>query len=350
MGVGPLLPWRRLGGGVRAAGCGAGLVRGGRRDPARAAGAGAVATLMFGLAAFVGASTVSEMARSVRSHGARAAAPGPTPRPRPSAATGGCTAATRALGLLVAIARDVVGGSFADRSGEVSLEVGGSARVAGYELRLDGVDARQEPQRRVIVARVTVASIRGPEPDRRPVQPSLNLYPAVVRADRHAVDPGTARREGPVRELYASVMSVDESGRRRLDPALREPGDRVLWVGGLVTALGGASRPGRRAGGRGAPVAARGDRRAEAGGAGLSLAPEETEESERPPRRPRTLVVAAILLPVVAFAALFASGLGRDPRVLPSELVHERAPAFSLQRLDGRGTIDSRRSPGRSSS
>ncbi len=43
---------------------------------------------------------------------------------------------------------------------------------------------------------------------------------------------------------------------------------------------------------------------------------------------------------MVAFAALLASGLGRDPRELPSELVHERAPAFSLQRLDGGGVVD----------
>jgi cytochrome c biogenesis protein CcmG/thiol:disulfide interchange protein DsbE len=77
------------------------------------------------------------------------------------------------------------------------------------------------------------------------------------------------------------------------------------------------------------------------GGARLSLDVEEREEPEPPsPRRPRWLVPAAILVPVVAFALLLASGLGRDPRELPSELVAEIAPEFTLERLGGEGTID----------
>ena len=51
--------------------------------------------------------------------------------------------------------------------------------------------------------------------------------------------------------------------------------------------------------------------------------------------RPRWVGVAAVLVPLAAFAWLLASGLGKDPRSLPSELTGQTAPAFSLQRLGG---------------
>ncbi|MGH2651476.1 MAG: TlpA family protein disulfide reductase [Actinomycetota bacterium] len=42
-----------------------------------------------------------------------------------------------------------------------------------------------------------------------------------------------------------------------------------------------------------------------------------------------------MLVPVVAFTLLLASGFGRDPRELPSELLGKRAPTFTLPRLTG---------------
>jgi cytochrome c biogenesis protein CcmG/thiol:disulfide interchange protein DsbE len=50
--------------------------------------------------------------------------------------------------------------------------------------------------------------------------------------------------------------------------------------------------------------------------------------------------VAFVVVPLLLFALLLASGLGRDPRELPSELEGEKAPDFSLPRLDDAGTID----------
>jgi cytochrome c biogenesis protein CcmG/thiol:disulfide interchange protein DsbE len=47
-----------------------------------------------------------------------------------------------------------------------------------------------------------------------------------------------------------------------------------------------------------------------------------------------------VLAPLVLFALLLATGLGRDPRELPSELIGRPAPTFSLPRLDAGGTID----------
>jgi cytochrome c biogenesis protein CcmG/thiol:disulfide interchange protein DsbE len=46
-------------------------------------------------------------------------------------------------------------------------------------------------------------------------------------------------------------------------------------------------------------------------------------------------MIALAVLPVLAFALLLASGLGKDPRALPSELVGRRAPTFSLPQLGG---------------
>jgi cytochrome c biogenesis protein CcmG/thiol:disulfide interchange protein DsbE len=68
---------------------------------------------------------------------------------------------------------------------------------------------------------------------------------------------------------------------------------------------------------------------------------EDPGEPRRPARRtPRVLVAAAILVPVLAFSLLLASGLGSDPEERPSELEGEPAPAFSLPVLGGGGTVD----------
>jgi cytochrome c biogenesis protein CcmG/thiol:disulfide interchange protein DsbE len=51
-------------------------------------------------------------------------------------------------------------------------------------------------------------------------------------------------------------------------------------------------------------------------------------------------LVALVLTPIVLFAVVLASGLGRDPRALPSELIGQPAPTFSLPRLDAGGSVD----------
>ena len=74
------------------------------------------------------------------------------------------------------------------------------------------------------------------------------------------------------------------------------------------------------------------------------MSTEELEERVEGPNgrrnRSRWWLVAAVVAPLLLFALLLASGLGRDPRELPSELEGDPAPAFSLPRLDAEGTID----------
>jgi cytochrome c biogenesis protein CcmG, thiol:disulfide interchange protein DsbE len=56
-------------------------------------------------------------------------------------------------------------------------------------------------------------------------------------------------------------------------------------------------------------------------------------------RRWRVVVLTAVL--VIAFVLLLASGIGNDPRDLPSELASRRAPSFSLPSLTGDETVSS---------
>ncbi|HEY7659996.1 MAG TPA: TlpA disulfide reductase family protein [Actinomycetota bacterium] len=56
--------------------------------------------------------------------------------------------------------------------------------------------------------------------------------------------------------------------------------------------------------------------------------------------RSRWRLVAFVLAPILLFTWLLASGLGKDPRELPSELEGDPAPTFSLPELRGGGTID----------
>jgi len=80
----------------------------------------------------------------------------------------------------------------------------------------------------------------------------------------------------------------------------------------------------------------------------VSAVPPRQEEildngtAEGTTRRRRGRTVAIVLAPVVLFALLLASGLGKDPRALPSELIGKPAPGFLLPRIDERGTIGSR--------
>ena len=62
---------------------------------------------------------------------------------------------------------------------------------------------------------------------------------------------------------------------------------------------------------------------------------DRADETSDRPRHRRSLAAGFVLVPVLAFVVVLASGLGRDPRTLPSELIGEPAPTFTLPRLGG---------------
>jgi cytochrome c-type biogenesis protein CcmF len=235
MGIGPMLPWR-------AASASAVIRR--LQVPAWVAavtavvfvlsGQGTSAVVIFGLASFVAAATLAEMVRGV---GAQMRANGPDVVRAIGAAVarnhrlyGGLVVH---LGLIVAVV-GVSWASISDRSAELTIAEGESVAVEGYELRLDGISAREEPHRRVVVADLTV--FRAGEEVVR-LHPSLNLYPA----SSEPIGTPSIRTGTPLNgmvDLYASLVSVDGEGGASFRFFVN-PGIGLLWFGGAVMVLGG---------------------------------------------------------------------------------------------------------------
>ena len=237
MGIGPILPWRaaslsavlrRLQVPLWVAATVAALLA--------IAGVGAAGVVVFGLAAFVATATLAEMVRGVRSqrraHGFSVPAATRAAVARNHRLYGGLVVH---LGLIVA----VVGVSWAalsDRSSEVSVARGDVVHVQGYDLRFDGMSARDEPQRRVLVADLTVLDPESGEEIVR-LHPSLNLYPA----SSEPIGTPSIRIGTPFNgmvDLYASLVTVENRSRATFRFFVN-PGIGLLWLGGLVMALGG---------------------------------------------------------------------------------------------------------------
>ncbi|HEY8115491.1 MAG TPA: cytochrome c-type biogenesis CcmF C-terminal domain-containing protein, partial [Actinomycetota bacterium] len=237
MGIGPLLPWR-------AASPSAVLRR--LQVPTWAAavtaavlaltGAGVMAVIVFGLAAFVAAATVAEMVRGVRAqrraHGISVVAAIGSAVARNHRLYGGLVVH---LGLIVAVV-GVSWAALADRSSEATIARGETVHAEGYDLRFDGLTTREEPQRRVLVAELTVLDPEtGDEVVR--LRPSLNLYPSASEPiGTPSIRTGTPFN-GMV-DLYASLVAV-EGDTRASFRFFVNPGIGLLWLGGAVMALGG---------------------------------------------------------------------------------------------------------------
>ncbi|MGZ8626375.1 MAG: heme lyase CcmF/NrfE family subunit [Actinomycetota bacterium] len=247
MGIGPLLPWRAVSPSSFARRLQVPAWTAAATALAFAvAGAGIAAVVVTALVGFVTAATVVEMARGV----------GAQHRARGGSWAGAVAAAVRRnrrlygglvahLGVVVALS-GVSWAALADRSEEVTLRVGERAAAAGYEIRLDDVATREEAHRRVLVAQLTVFDAGGDEVVR--LQPSLNLYPA----SSEPIGTPSIRVGTPwngMRDLYASLVAVETEGPTASLRFIVNPGIGLLWLGGLVTALGGvvAAWPARAA-------------------------------------------------------------------------------------------------------
>ena len=242
-GVGPLISWRASSWATLAARL---------RTPVVAGGATLIALALFGvrnlgaaaaisLAAFVAASNIGEFSRGVhafrRAHGGG-----------PVSATTRAVARNRRLygGLIVHLGVAViavaitVSSSFATQE-DVRLEPGATTTFAGLQIRFDGTRTLVQPNRRVVVADLSLSGYG------RPVGrlvPSLNLYPG---SSEPIGSPSI--RTGMFGDLYASFIGLDQSqgaGQFRLYAI---PGMLWLWVGGAILVIGAlvAGWPHRRA-------------------------------------------------------------------------------------------------------
>ena len=240
MGIGPLLPWRvgskryllqRLRVPLWAGALTIlGLVLTGVRHP--------VAIFAFGLAAFVGTATVSEMVRGVRAQ--RRASAGGAARSAVAAFSrnrrlyGGLVAH---LGLVLAIVAIVWSTSYRTEK-EVTLTKGQSTTFAGYEMRYAGSTFRNEPQRIVFVSTIEMLDEQGREVG--VLIPSLNYYPS---SPNEPIGTPSISRGTPLNgfhDLYASLQSLAPKGTSATFRLFSNPGVLWLWVGGGVMVVGGA--------------------------------------------------------------------------------------------------------------
>jgi len=140
---------------------------------------------------------------------------------------------------------------------QVTLRTGESTVFADHTLRYAGLETDQQAERGGVTARVDVSGSG-------PLTPRMNLYPA---ASEPIGSPSIHR--GVLRDLYASVISLQDDGNSATFRFYRNPGITWLWIGGVVMALGGAAAawPARRRRAEEATVAA--ERRRQFSGAGV---------------------------------------------------------------------------------
>ena len=257
MGVGPVLPWREadpaqlkrkllapsIGGLVALA---LGLLAGARNP---------YALLAFAFAGFAFTANVGEFVEGARARMRVRGEPALTALGRLVAANrrryGGYTAH---LGV-VAVAVAITASSTFKTEHEATLTPGQSMEVRGLQVRLNEVWGREEPQRAVIGANVSV--LRGGREIGR-MDPRMNFYPTSQQPV-----PTPAVRSRPWGDVYVNLMSFKQDGTNATLRVIVEPLVPWIWLGGFIVCLGAliSIAPMARRAAAAAPVAERPDER-----------------------------------------------------------------------------------------
>jgi cytochrome c-type biogenesis protein CcmF len=114
---------------------------------------------------------------------------------------------------------------------EATLAKGATMALRGYTFRLDDIVGRQEPQRDVIEAPVSV--LRGGRVVGR-IAPRMNFYPTSQQPV-----PTPAVRSRPSGDLYVNLMAFAQDGSTATLRVIVEPLVPWIWMGGLIVCLGG---------------------------------------------------------------------------------------------------------------
>jgi cytochrome c-type biogenesis protein CcmF len=131
---------------------------------------------------------------------------------------------------IVAVAVGVAASSEFRKETDATLKRGEKMSVAGFDLQLDSLWGREEPQRAVIGA--TVRLLRdGREVDR--LTPRMNFY----RTQDQPV-PTPAVRSRPWGDLYLNLMAFEQDGSSATIRAITEPLVPWIWIGGGIICLG----------------------------------------------------------------------------------------------------------------
>ena len=131
---------------------------------------------------------------------------------------------------VVAVALGVTASSAFRGEHDATLKRGEKMSVAGFELQLDSLWGREEPQRAVIGATVRVLR-GGREVDR--LTPRMNFY----RTQDQPV-PTPAVRSRPWGDLYLNLMAFEPNGSSATIRAITEPLVPWIWIGGGIICLG----------------------------------------------------------------------------------------------------------------
>ncbi|HSA54281.1 MAG TPA: heme lyase CcmF/NrfE family subunit [Gemmatimonadaceae bacterium] len=242
MGVGPALPWRRASREV---------LRRQLLPPAVAAGVALVASLLLGvrapyaLAAFAfGAFALTANVREfVDGAMARRRVHGESPAQAVARLVGanrrrygGYIAHIGVLSLTLGVAAS----STFRTEREATLRPGETMQVGDFAVRLDEVYLRNEPQRDVLAASVTVLR-GGREIDR--LEPRMNFYPT---SDQPVPTPDVRSRL--TGDLYLNLQAFARDGSTATIRAIEEPLVPWIWIGGFIVCLGAlvSAAPNRR--------------------------------------------------------------------------------------------------------
>ncbi|MBI2340798.1 MAG: cytochrome c biogenesis protein CcsA [Deltaproteobacteria bacterium] len=114
---------------------------------------------------------------------------------------------------------------------EITLKKGESAAVGNYELVFEEVVSRDTPQRYEVRARVDVTH-NGKI--KRVMTPQMNYYP---NSREPVATP--AIRSNLLRDIYLTLIQVEENGSRASLRVIIAPGVSWIWIGGFVVMLGG---------------------------------------------------------------------------------------------------------------
>jgi cytochrome c-type biogenesis protein CcmF len=133
------------------------------------------------------------------------------------------------LGILT-LALGIGASSMFRREREATLRKGDVMAVGPFTVRLDDVYRRDEPQRMVLAAGVTI--LKGTREVGR-MEPRMNFYPT---SDQPIPTPSVRSRPGG--DLYINLQAFAQDGSTATLRVIEEPLVPWIWAGGMIVVLG----------------------------------------------------------------------------------------------------------------
>jgi cytochrome c-type biogenesis protein CcmF len=134
---------------------------------------------------------------------------------------------------VIAVAAGIAASSTYRTEREVTLKPGQTVVVKGYNVRFDQVWAREEPQRFVVGADLSVLDGAGRAYAR--LNPRLNYFKG---GEQPITTPGVRSRAD--NDLYVNLLAFERDGSSATMHVIVQPLVAWIWIGGLIVAFGAA--------------------------------------------------------------------------------------------------------------